>query len=139
MSEQTQGDSPWALSARQFPVDGNARDRLLFLLRYAILAPSTHNTQPWRFTVAPERILVFRDRARWLQVADPSQRELHVSVGCALENLLIAAIRQRPRYVPKEACSTRSPVARPVAGRFDRARYRPMTCDACSRCAVITG
>ncbi len=91
MSEQTQGDSPWALSARQFPVDGNARDRLLFLLRYAILAPSTHNTQPWRFTVAPERILVFRDRARWLQVADPSQRELHVSVGCALENLLIAA------------------------------------------------
>jgi nitroreductase len=91
MDEQTRGAGPWAVSAREFPRHADPRARLLFLLRYAILAPSTHNTQPWRFTVAPERILVFRDRSRWLQVADPSQRELHVSVGCALENLLIAA------------------------------------------------
>jgi nitroreductase len=91
MDEQTRDAGPWAVSARDFPRHADPRTRLLFLLRYAILAPSTHNTQPWRFTVAPERILVFRDRSRWLQVADPSQRELHISVGCALENLLIAA------------------------------------------------
>ncbi|KAF5410530.1 MAG: hypothetical protein C5S47_06520 [Candidatus Methanogasteraceae archaeon] len=30
------------------------------------------------------------DTTRWLKVADSDQRELHVSIGCAPENLLIA-------------------------------------------------
>ena len=91
MSQQESGTGAWELRASEFPASGSSRERLAFLLRYAILAPSTHNTQPWRFTIGPERILVFRDRSRWLQVADPLQRELHLSVGCAVENLLIAA------------------------------------------------
>jgi hypothetical protein len=61
------------------------------LLRYAILAPSSNNTQPWRFGVGESEIRVYADRSRWLKVADADQRELHVSLGCALENLLIAA------------------------------------------------
>ncbi|MDX1594370.1 MAG: nitroreductase [Gammaproteobacteria bacterium] len=91
MTDHAQAESPRSLSPRDFPIDGSARERLCFLLRYAILAPSTHNTQPWRFAIGSNRILVLRDRSRWLQVADPSQRELHISVGCALEALLIAA------------------------------------------------
>jgi nitroreductase len=82
---------PWQLNELNFPRDGDPVQRLKFLLRYAILAPSSHNTQPWRFSVAGDRILVFGDKLKWLKVADADQRELHISTGCALENLIIAA------------------------------------------------
>ena len=83
--------TPWQVEASDYPQDGALADRLRFLLRYAALAPSSHNTEPWRFAVTPERIDLFMDEARWLKVADDDQRELHISVGCALENLLVAA------------------------------------------------
>ena len=64
---------------------------LLRPVRYAVIAPSSHNTQPWRFRVGDDRIDLFADRSRWLRVADASRRELHLSLGAALENLVIAA------------------------------------------------
>jgi nitroreductase len=66
-------------------------DRLRELVRLATLAPSSHNTQPWRFQVEGDRVEVFADFDRWLRVADDDRRELYLSVGCALENLLVAA------------------------------------------------
>lgn len=83
--------TPWQINEQDFPHDGYSAKKLQFLLRYAILAPSSHNTQPWKFSFGEDEIHVFIDRTRWLKVADPDQRELHISVGCALENLLIAA------------------------------------------------
>ncbi len=38
-----------------------------------------------------DEITLHMDRTRWLSVADTDQRELHLSAGCALENLLIAS------------------------------------------------
>ena len=61
------------------------------LLRYATLAASSHNTQPWRFELDGDRIRVFADTSRQLRVADPDRRELFLSVGCAVENLVVAA------------------------------------------------
>jgi nitroreductase len=61
------------------------------LLRYTILAPSCYNTQPWKFAADDNEIKLFADKGRWLNVADGDQRELYISIGCALENLLIAA------------------------------------------------
>ncbi len=61
------------------------------LLRYATLAASSHNTQPWRFELADDCIRVFADAGRQLLVADPDRRELFLSVGCAVENLVVAA------------------------------------------------
>lgn len=66
-------------------------EKLRFLLRYAILAPSSFNTQPWKFSIGEDEIQVFTDKTRWLKVSDPDQRELYISIGCALENLLVAA------------------------------------------------
>jgi len=83
--------TPWQIKEHEFPQDRDPTAKLQFLLRYAILAPSSHNTQPWKFSVGEDEIQVFIDRTRLLKVADPDQRELHISVGCALENLLIAA------------------------------------------------
>jgi len=81
---------PWTVDD-DYPDRGSAADKLEFLLRYAVLAPSSHNTQPWRFRPEGARVALLGDRARWLRVADPDQRELEVSLGCALENLRIAA------------------------------------------------
>jgi nitroreductase len=61
------------------------------LVYYARLAPSTHNTQPWKFVAGASEIEVFADLERWMPVADPDQRELHISLGCAIESLRIAA------------------------------------------------
>lgn len=56
-------------------------------LAYAVLAPSTHNTQPWRFTIADDALLLYADLTRAMPVVDPDQRELIMSCGAALFNL----------------------------------------------------
>jgi nitroreductase len=58
----------------------------------AILAPSIHNTQPWRFRVGRLAIDVFADRDRQLTVVDPAGRQLLMSVGAALFNLRLALL-----------------------------------------------
>jgi hypothetical protein len=57
----------------------------------AILAPSSHNTQPWAFEADSGAIQLFADRTRALSVNDPEDRELTISCGCALMNLRVAA------------------------------------------------
>ena len=81
----------WDVKESDFPNNSSSEEKLTFLLNYAILAPSSHNSQPWKFNVTNDEILVFADKSRSLQVADADQRELYISLGCALENLIIAA------------------------------------------------
>ncbi|MFG1779966.1 nitroreductase [Micromonospora sp. NPDC049048] len=54
-------------------------------------APSAHNTQPWRLDHRPEAILVGWDRAYELPAADPSGRDLRLSLGAFVETCLIVA------------------------------------------------
>jgi hypothetical protein len=61
------------------------------LLRYATLAASGHNTQPWRFRIRPGGLRVLPDFSRRTPVVDPDDHHLYVSLGCTVENLLIAA------------------------------------------------
>ncbi len=61
------------------------------LVRYATLAPNAHNTQAWQFALGPGVISLFPDYARSMPHGDPGNRELWISLGCALEQLLIAA------------------------------------------------
>lgn len=65
------------------------------LVEQAVLAPSSHNTQPWRFRVESGAIHLIADRTRALPVNDPEDRELTISCGCALMNLRVAAARER--------------------------------------------
>src|SRR6056297_1322886 len=85
--------SIWDVEADDFPSDGTIDDQATFLLRYAILAPSSHNSQPWTFDVNGGEIGIAADESRWLDSADPDQRELYISVGCAVENCCVAAER----------------------------------------------
>ena len=84
---------PWS-DWRDKPVDGS-----LGLVQSAILASNPHNSQPWLFRVTPTRIDLFADLERNLGTVDPLRRELHIGVGCALENLMLAAPAKG--YVPR--------------------------------------
>lgn len=61
------------------------------LIEAAILAPSSHNTQPWIFKLSNNCVSLVADRTRALPVNDPDDRELVISCGAALLNLRIAA------------------------------------------------
>ena len=61
------------------------------LVRAAILAANPHNTQPWRFALKSGLIDLIADRSRHIGAIDPFLREMHIGLGCALENLLLAA------------------------------------------------
>jgi nitroreductase len=63
----------------------------LALVRAAILAASPHNTQPWLFKITDSSIELHIDTQRNVGALDPYLREEHIGMGCALENLMLAA------------------------------------------------
>jgi hypothetical protein len=70
---------------------------MLAMLRYASLAANSHNSQPWRFAVDDFNVSILPDANRRLPVVDPDDHHLYVSLGCAVENLLITgAAHGRP-------------------------------------------
>lgn len=62
------------------------------LVRYATLAPSSHNTQCWKFRLEEGAISILPDLARRCPAVDPDDHHLYVSLGCAAENLIQAAL-----------------------------------------------
>lgn len=62
------------------------------LVRYATLAPSSHNTQCWKFRLSEHSIEILPDLSRRCPVVDPDDHHLFVSLGCATENLVQAAL-----------------------------------------------
>lgn len=84
---------PWAIDPAGFGACQDAPARLRFLVAYAVLAPSSHNTQPWLFHLRRDgtTLELRADRRRALPVADPEDRALVISCGAALANLRAAA------------------------------------------------
>lgn len=81
----------------------------LRLVRAGILAANAHNAQVWRFAVTPRRIEVHDDTSRGLGAVDPYRWEVHLSAGCAIENIVLAAAAAR--FVPTV---TLAPTGRPT-------------------------
>jgi hypothetical protein len=63
----------------------------LTIVHAAVLAANAHDTQPWRFRIGSDRIDVYADTDRHLGAMDPFRREMHLSLGCALENSVLVA------------------------------------------------
>jgi hypothetical protein len=61
------------------------------MVRYATLAPSSHNTQCWKFKISEQSVSILPDFERRCPVVDPDDHHLFVSLGCAAENLIQAA------------------------------------------------
>ena len=62
------------------------------LIRYATLAPSSHNTQCWKFALESQAITILPDPLRRCPAVDPDEHHVFVSLGCATENLVHAAL-----------------------------------------------
>ena len=85
-------------------LSGTAASQMHDLVRQAVLAPSSHNTQCWRFQIAEKSIVITPDIKRRCPVVDPDDHHLFVSLGCATENLvhaaLAAGLHADPRFDP---------------------------------------
>ncbi len=75
---------------RHLALDNAANDYSV-LVHYATLAASSHNTQPWIFKLEKNRIRILPDLSRRCPAVDPDDHHLYASLGCATENLLLAA------------------------------------------------
>ena len=83
-AEKGDAYAPW-----NFP-DGETRPEMLSA-RAAILAANPHNSQPWALHVTESNINLHADFSRGLGTIDSLLRELYIGLGCALENLVLAA------------------------------------------------
>lgn len=67
----------------------NKKEKIL--LEYAILAPSSHNSQPWLFRVKENTVELLLNKEKLLAQADKDNRQAIISLGCALKNVELAA------------------------------------------------
>lgn len=82
--------SAWGVNEKDFPKNGSIGDKVKFLLNYGVLAPSTHNTQPWLFTINKNKLQIRPNLLRQLPAADPKGRDLYISLGCCAQNIILA-------------------------------------------------
>ena len=83
-----EGDAyaPWTLWN-----DPSIRNTPLALVAAGVIAANPHDTQPWLFAVGDDSIEIFADTSRNLGAMDACIREMHLGLGCAIENMLTAA------------------------------------------------
>ncbi|WP_338122697.1 Acg family FMN-binding oxidoreductase [Bradyrhizobium yuanmingense] len=77
------------VTSSRAPLRAAPRDREL--VRFATLAANSHNTQPWIFSARGNEITIAPDFSRHCPAVDPDDHHLFVSLGCAAENLILAA------------------------------------------------
>lgn len=61
------------------------------LLHLAVLAPSSHNSQPWNFKMEDNLLRLSLDPRRRLKESDTNDRQAIISIGCAAEHIAIGA------------------------------------------------
>src|SRR3989344_196954 len=81
----------WQIDIKDFYNLKETNDKLRFLIRFGILAPSSHNAQPWNFSVDDEEIDILLDMERTLLIGDADNRQSCISLGCAVANVITAA------------------------------------------------
>ncbi len=87
MNNFKRGDSNQGIKTI-IPLKPDEREILLL----ASLAPSGHNTQPWRVKyIEPFHWIIENDKSRWLPAVDPTQRETILSIGAFLQNIEYAS------------------------------------------------
>lgn len=97
--------SVWNVKANKFPKNGRWNNKIKYLLNYAILAPSGHNTQPWRFDIKDNNLDIVADLSKARPESDANNRELFISSGTAVANIMVAAdyfgLKYKINWLPK--------------------------------------
>jgi nitroreductase len=144
---------PGELDAAWREWNAGGQSGALALVAAGVLASSPHNTQPWLFRVSERRIDLHAVPERHLGAFDPFRREMHIGLGCAVENMVRAASlhgfstdvtlapsTNDPTHVARldlaAAEPTRDPLAAQIGRRHtDRGRYdaRPVGADVLAR------
>jgi nitroreductase len=112
---------PEAVAAWQGPRDDEAQvDLRRWALGYAILAPNSHNRQPWLADLREaDAITLYVDRERLLPMTDPWFRQIVVSQGTFIESLVIAlkerGMDPQVKLFPQGEFAPRALDDRPVA------------------------
>lgn len=82
----------WNVTVEDFKKQETEQGKLKFLINFAVLAPSSHNSQPWEFKIKGEdTIQIYLAPTRRLPESDTNDRQLYISLGCAITNIIIAA------------------------------------------------
>lgn len=81
----------WDIKEQDFPKKGSIEEKIRFLLGYAVLAPSTFNSQPWKCRIKDNKVEIYLDLTRMPKQSDKKGRFGHISIGCFIENLLVTA------------------------------------------------
>ena len=84
----------WTVDSGAFPTAGSLADKARFAVGYAILAPSSHNTQPWKFAIIGDELLLMADRSRSLPVVGIFRQIHHNDLAW-----LRRGLRQKPNLV----------------------------------------
>ncbi len=79
--------APLEAFAAQFPRNARLPEQILYLLEGATRAPSTHNSQPWRFRTTEALLEVHRDIALHLPASDSKGRYACISIGFLLHHI----------------------------------------------------
>lgn len=77
----------WGVTEADFPANGLPRQKLEFALRYAALAPTPSNWQPWYFRLAEGHVELMAQNDSAREQTDPDRRELMIGCGTALQYL----------------------------------------------------
>ncbi|NNE75351.1 MAG: hypothetical protein HKN26_16925 [Acidimicrobiales bacterium] len=84
------GTDVWDVPDRRRLLHRDPAERIDAAVQWAVLAPSGHNTQPWKFRRIRDGLAVWADRSRRLKVVDPDDRELLMSCAAATTHLVVA-------------------------------------------------
>ena len=80
----------WGVTEGDFPATGVPRQKLEFALRYAALAPTENNWQPWYFRLAEAHVELMAKDNPAQEAMDPDRREFMIGCGSALLYLKLA-------------------------------------------------
>lgn len=77
----------WNVSLNAFPKKSSLEEKLKYFAKFGILAANIHNTQPWRFEMNGNTMSILPDLKHQLKIADPTCKNLYISLGCCVANI----------------------------------------------------
>jgi len=92
---------------------------LIPLVGAGVLAANPHDSQPWLFHLGSSTVNLLADHHRNLGAVDPLLREMHIGLGCALENVVLAAAAKGYRATVQLMPDPKDPA---LVGRVDLER-----------------